>query len=398
MNFIDKADNVILKTYNRQPIEITHGEGVYLVDSSGKKYLDFGAGIAVNALGYSNTEFKNDLKNQIDKILHISNLYYSNPMIQAATILTESSGMDKAFFTNSGTEANEGALKVAKKYAFNKGIKNPEIIAFNNSFHGRSLGALSVTGNLSYREPFLPLIDGVKFADFNDFISVEKLVNEKTCAIILEPIQGEGGITPAKSEFLDSIKSLCEKNDLLLIFDEIQCGTYRSGEVFAFQKYNIKPNILTLAKAIGCGIPVGAFLVDEKTAKNSLTAGDHGTTYGGNPFATNAIVAAFKQFKKLDILSHVKNIAPILESSLDSIVNDFSFVKERRGVGLLQGIELDSSFNVGEVINNARDLGLIILSAGKNTIRFAPPLVIEKTDIENMEKILREALKKLESK
>lgn len=398
MNFIDKADNVILKTYNRQPIEITHGEGVYLVDSSGKKYLDFGAGIAVNALGYSNTEFKNDLKNQIDKILHISNLYYSNPMIQAATILTESSGMDKAFFTNSGTEANEGALKVAKKYAFNKGIKNPEIIAFNNSFHGRSLGALSVTGNLAYREPFLPLIDGVKFADFNDFISVEKLVNEKTCAIILEPIQGEGGITPAKSEFLDSIKSLCEKNDLLLIFDEIQCGTYRSGEVFAFQKYNIKPNILTLAKAIGCGIPVGAFLVDEKTAKNSLTAGDHGTTYGGNPFATNAIVAAFKQFKKLDILSHVKNIAPILESSLDSIVNDFSFVKERRGVGLLQGIELDSSFNVGEVINNARDLGLIILSAGKNTIRFAPPLVIEKTDIENMEKMLREALKKLESK
>lgn len=398
MNFIDKADKVILKTYNRQPIEITHGEGVYLIDSSGKKYLDFGAGIAVNALGYSNTEFKNDLKNQIDKILHISNLYYSNPMIQAATILTESSGMDKAFFTNSGTEANEGALKVAKKYAFNKGIKNPEIIAFNNSFHGRSLGALSVTGNLSYREPFLPLIDGVKFADFNDFMSVEKLINEKTCAIIIEPIQGEGGITPAKSEFLDSIKSLCEKNDLLLIFDEIQCGTYRSGEIFAFQKYKIKPNILTLAKAIGCGIPVGAFLVDEKTAKNSLIAGDHGTTYGGNPFATNAIVAAFKQFKKLDILSHVKNIAPILESSLDSIVNDFSFVKERRGVGLLQGIELDSSFNVSEVINNARDLGLIILSAGKNTIRFAPPLVIEKTDIENMEKILREALKKLESK
>ena len=289
--YIEKAEAAILHTYNRYPVVFDHGEGVHLYDVDGKEYLDFGAGIAVQSLGYNHKAYTKALKDQIDKLTHISNLYYTVPMMEAAEKVVKASGMSRVFFTNSGTEAIEGALKVAKKYAYEQdGKADHEIIAMNHSFHGRSLGALSVTGNEHYQAPFKPLLPGVRFADFNDLESVKAQVTEKTCAVILETIQGEGGIYPATEEFLKGVKALCEERDILLILDEIQCGMGRTGYMFAWQEYGVMPDIMTCAKAIGCGVPVGAFVLGEKAARGSLKPGDHGTTYGGNPFVCATLV------------------------------------------------------------------------------------------------------------
>lgn len=284
--YIQEAEEALLHTYNRYQIVLDRGDGVYLYDLDGKKYLDFVSGIAVFALGYNNKEYNDALKAQIDKLLHTSNYYYNVPAIEAARKIKEVSGMDRVFFTNSGAEAVEGALKAARKYHYLKtGKADGEIIAMNHSFHGRTFGALSVTGNPHYREAFEPMIGNVKFADINDFDSVKAQVTEKTCAIILETVQGEGGIFPATEDFLSDIRKLCDEKDILMILDEIQCGMGRTGYMYAWQKYGIKPDIMTTAKALGCGVPVGAFLMTEKVGANSLVAGDHGTTYGGNPFA-----------------------------------------------------------------------------------------------------------------
>ena len=280
--YITRAEECMFHVYNRFPVVFDHGEGVYLYDTDGKKYLDFGSGIGVMALGYGNKAYQDALKEQVDKLTHTSNLYYHLPMIEAAEKMTKLSGMDKIFFTNSGAEAIEGAIKVAKKYAFKRdGHAGHEIIAMQHSFHGRTVGALSATGTDHYREPFYPLMGGVKFANFNDLKSVEDAMDEKTCAILMEPIQGEGGIYPADASFIEGVRKLCDQHDILLIFDEIQCGMGRSGRLFAYQKYGVKPDILTSAKALGCGVPVGAFLVTNRVAENSLEPGDHGTTYGG---------------------------------------------------------------------------------------------------------------------
>ena len=262
-----EAEAYILHTYNRFPVVFDHGEGCYLYDTEGNKYLDFAAGIAVNSLGYHYPGYDEALKEQIDKLTHISNLYYNEPMSQAGEKLIQASGMTKAFFTNSGTEAIEGALKAAKKYAYTRdGHSDHEIIAMNHSFHGRSMGALAVTGNAHYREPFEPLPGGVKFADFNDLESVKAQITPKTCAIITEVVQGEGGIYPASVEFLKGLRELCEEKDILLIFDEIQCGMGRTGHYFAWQAYGVQPDIMTCAKALGCGVPVGAFVLNKKAA------------------------------------------------------------------------------------------------------------------------------------
>ena len=287
---INKAENAILKTYNRILVVFDKGEGVYLYDTEGKQYLDFASGIGVQSLGNGNEEYKQALKDQIDKLTHISNLYYSNPMAEAAEKVVKASGMSRVFFTNSGTEAIEVAIKAVRKYAWLKdGKHDHEIIAMNHSFHGRSMGALSVTGNEKYQEPFKPMIGNVKFADFNDLESVKALVNEKTCAILMETIQGEGGIYPASEEFLKGVRKICDENDILLVLDEIQCGMGRSGYMFAWQEYGVMPDIMTCAKALGCGVPVGAFVLNEKTALGTLVPGDHGTTYGGNPFVCAAV-------------------------------------------------------------------------------------------------------------
>jgi acetylornithine/N-succinyldiaminopimelate aminotransferase len=382
--YIEKAEQAILHTYNRYQIVLDKGEGVHLYDVNGKEYLDFAAGIAVQSLGYHHPEYTAALKNQLDKLTHISNLYYSVPMMEAAEKVIKASGMEKVFFTNSGTEAIEGAIKVAKKYAYTRdGEAGHEIIAMNHSFHGRSLGALSVTGNEKYQAPFRPLIGGVKFADYNDLDSVKALITDKTCAIILETVQGEGGIYPATKEFLQGVKALCEEHDILLILDEIQCGMGRTGYMFAWQEYGVEPDVMTCAKALGCGVPVGAFVVGKKAANASLVPGDHGTTYGGNPFVCKAVSTVFDLYEKEHVLENVREVGPYLTQKLDELVEKYDFLTERRGKGLIQGVEVNG-VPVGEIVNRALDNGLIIITAGSNVLRFVPPLVITKDDVDCM--------------
>ncbi len=392
--YIDEAEKALLHTYNRYQIVLDKGEGVYLYDIDGKKYLDFVSGIAVFALGYGNRKYNDALKGQIDKLLHTSNYYYNVPAIEAAKKIKEVSGMDRVFFTNSGAEAVEGALKAARKYAFLKdGRTDHEIIAMNHSFHGRTFGALSVTGNPHYREAFEPMIGNIKFADLNDLDSELSLVNDKTCAIILETVQGEGGIFPATKEFLEGIRKICDEKDILMILDEIQCGMGRTGYMYAWQKYGVKPDIMTTAKALGCGVPVGAFLMTEKVGQNSLVAGDHGTTYGGNPFACAAINKVLDLFKEDNIIENVNAVAPYLEQRLDELKDKYDFITDRRGAGLMQGLVFDRP--VAEVINKALEKGLILINAGTNIIRFVPPLVITKENVDDMIAILDSCLESI---
>ena len=389
--YIDTAEQELLHTYNRFSLVLDHGEGVYLYDTDKKAYLDFAAGIAVCALGYSNEAYKNALKDQVDKLLHTSNLYYNVPTIEAAKKALKASGMDRIFFTNSGTEAMEGAIKAAKKYAYTRdGHAGHEIIAMKHSFHGRSIGALSVTGNAHYQEPFAPLMPGVKFAEYNNLESVKELVTDKTCAVIMETVQGEGGIYPADPAFIEGVRKLCDEKDILLILDEIQCGMGRTGEMFAWQNYGVKPDIMTCAKALGCGVPVGAFFLTQRVADKSLAPGDHGTTYGGNPFVGAAVSAVFDQFKACDILGHVKEVAPYLEQKLDELVEKYDFLVTRRGKGLMQGVVC--KLPVGKVAAAALEQGLIVITAGADVLRFVPPLVIEKQHVDEMIEKLEKAL------
>lgn len=386
--FIEGAEHYLLHTYNRNHIVLERGDGVYLYDTDECKYLDFAAGIAVQALGYGNKEYNDALKDQIDNLMHTSNLYYNFPIIQAAHKLCKASGMERVFFTNSGAEAIEGALKAAKKYAYEKdGCTDHEIIAMEHSFHGRTLGALSVTGNAHYREPFEPLPGIVKFAQFNNLDSVKALVNKKTCAVILETVQGEGGIYLAEKEFLAGVKKICEENDILLILDEIQCGMGRTGSMFAWQNYGIKPDIMTCAKALGCGVPVGAFVMSQKVADSSLKPGDHGTTYGGNPFVGAAVSKVFDIFEEKNLVAHVREISVYLEEQLDKLAEEYDFITARRGMGLMQGLEL--TVPVGDVSAKALEYGLIVITAGSNVLRFVPPLVIEKEHVDEMAEKLK---------
>lgn len=365
---IETAEEHLIHTYNRYQIVLDKGDGVHLYDTDGKEYLDFGAGIAVFALGYNNKEYNDALKAQIDKLVHTSNYFYNEPAAKAAKMLTKATGMDRVFFTNSGTEAVEGAIKLAKKYAYLKdGSTDHEIIAMEHSFHGRSMGALAVTGNKHYQEAFGPMIPGIRFAQYNNLESVKELVNEKTCAIIFETVQGEGGVYPAKKEFIEGVRKLCDEKGILLILDEIQCGMGRTGSMFAYQQYGVKPDIVTVAKALGCGVPVGAFAAKDEVAK-ALVPGDHGTTYGGNPLACAAAVKVFELFDSLKVLDNVKEVGAYLASELDKIVAEYDIATERRGMGLIQGLQL--SVNPKDVIANALDNGLILFSAGTNVIQF----------------------------
>lgn len=394
--YMEQAEDAVLHTYNRFPVVLESGQGVYLKDTQGKEYLDFGAGIAVFGLGYHYPGYDEALKAQIDKIIHTSNLYYNVPLSEAAQKLKKASGMDKVFFTNSGAEAVEGAIKAARKYAFLKdGNTDHEIIAMNHSFHGRSVGALSVTGNPHYQEAFRPLMGGVKFADFNDLDSVKGQITEKTCAVIMETVQGEGGIYPAEESFMKGIKELCEANDILLILDEIQCGMGRCGSMFAWQQYGTEPDIMTCAKALGCGVPVGAFVLNEKVAKASLVPGDHGTTYGGNPFACAAVAKVLELFESEKIVEHVLEVSPYLEEKLDKLIGEYDCLITRRGRGLMQGVVIGNGVNVGDVVNGALKQGLVVLSAGGNVLRLVPPLIIEKAHVDEMIGKLRAALDNL---
>ena len=389
--YIDEAESVLLHTYNRYQIVLEKGDGVYLYDYNGKKYLDFCAGIAVFALGYQNKNYNDALKAQIDKVIHTSNYYYNVPAIEAAKALLKASQMDRVFFTNSGAEAIEGAIKAARKYGYNKdGRTDHEIIAMEHSFHGRTMGALSITGTPKYRDPFEPGIGNIRFATMNDLDSVKKLVNDKTCAIFLETVQGEGGIYPATQEFLEGIRKLCDEKDILLVLDEIQCGMGRTGYMYAWQKYGVKPDILTSAKGLTCGVPGGAFMLDKKVAENSLVAGDHGTTYGGNPLAATATKTVLEEFKRLNVLSNVREVGDYLFKKLDEIAAKYDIIKAHRGIGLMQGLEFE--IPVGDVIKKCMDEGLILINAGANIIRFVPPLVITKENVDEMITILDKCL------
>lgn len=390
--YMDRAEHALYKIYNRFPVVFDRGEGVYLYDTDGTEYLDFGAGIAVMALGYGCREFQEAVKDQVDKLCHTSNMFYNAPSIGAAEKLLKVSGMDKVFFTNSGTEAVEGALKVAKRHAFNKGMgQDYEIIAMKHSFHGRSLGSLSVTGNDHYQEPFAPLIPGIRFAEFNNLDSVKALFSEKTCGVIMETIQGEGGIYPASEEFLKGVRSLCDEHDALLILDEIQCGMGRSGSMFAWQEYGVKPDVMTVAKALGNGLPIGAFLACKGAAK-VMEPGDHGTTYGGNPLVCAAADKVLELFEEKNLVAHVQEIGQYLWEELEALAGRLDCVAAHRGKGLMQGLEL--SMPVGPVVKTALlEEHLVLISAGSQVIRFVPPLVIEKEDVDEMIVRLERAVK-----
>ena len=390
-HYIDEAESVLLHTYNRYPVVFEKGEGVYLQDTDGKKYLDFCSGIGVFALGYGNREYNEAVKDQVDKILHTSNYYYNVPAIEAAKAVLKVSGMDRIFFTNSGAEAVEGAVKAARKYAYLKdGKTDHEIIAMNHSFHGRTMGALSVTGNPKYQEAFRPMIGNVKFAEINDIESVKEQLSVHTCAIMMETVQGEGGIHPATKEFLQEVRKICDERDILLILDEIQCGMGRTGTMFAWQQYGIRPDIMTSAKALGCGVPVGAFLMTQKVAENSLVAGDHGTTYGGNPLAGAAVCKVMELFEKQKVLENVNEVSAYLEEQLDGLKAERDDIIERRGKGLMQGLEFNRP--VGDIIKRALEEGLVLINAGSNVLRFLPPLVITKEHVDEMMTIIRKCL------
>lgn len=388
--YIQNTEEALLKTYHRYPVVLDHGEGMYLYDTEGKKYLDFTAGIAVCSLGYGNQDFNDALKAQIDKLIHTSNLYYNTTCGDAAKALKKISGMDKVFFTNSGTEAIEGALKAARKYAWEKKSGRYEFIAMEDAFHGRSIGAVSVTGHKEYREPFEPMMGGVSFAEYNNLDSVKALANEKTCAIILETIQGEGGINPATPEFLEGIRKICDENGILMILDEIQCGMGRSGSYFAWQQMGVKPDIMAMAKAIGNGIPVGAFAMTDEVAQHSLKPGDHGTTYGGNPLACAAVKTVVELFEKYDIVAHVREVAPYLTQKLEEVVAECDAAVRVKGKGLIQGLQVTKP--LAEVTSKAMEEGLVIIGAGKNVIRIIPPLIVEKEHIDEMAEKLKKVL------
>lgn len=388
--YMEDTNNSLVHTYNRFPVVLDRGEGVYLYDTDGNKYLDFAAGIAVSGLGYGNQELNNALKAQIDKLIHSSNLYYNTACGKAAEALKRVTEMDRVFFTNSGTEAIEGALKAARKYAWKQGDGRYEFIAMENSFHGRSMGALSVTEHEAYRTPFEPLIPGVKFARFNDLDSVKSLVTDKTCAIILEPLQGEGGINTASQEFMEGIRQLCDEEGILMICDEIQCGMGRTGTMFAWQSYGTKPDIMAMAKAIGSGVPVGAFAMMEKVAKDSLEPGDHGTTYGGNPLVCTAVEKTIEIFEKEQIVRHVQEVGAYLEEKLEELVQSCEGALERRGRGLIQGLKV--SRPAGEICQAALKEGLLVISARSDVVRLVPPLVIEKEHVDELAEKLRKVL------
>ncbi len=391
MDFKDQSH--LVQTYKKFDITLERGEGVYLFDTQGTKYLDFASGIGVCALGYANAAYNTALKTQIDKIIHTSNLFYNEQIAKASANLASACGLSRVFFTNSGTEACEGAMKAARKYAFNKGIKGAHFIAMKNSFHGRSLGALSLTANAKYQKPFKPLISGIKFANFNDFESVAKQVSEKTCAIFLESVQGEGGINPATREFYTALRKLCDERDILFVADEIQCGMGRSGKFFAYEHFGVLPDIVLSAKALGCGASVGAFVVSERVASKSLDLGDHGSTYGGNPLACAAINAVFEIYEKQNILQNVTKLAPALEKALNSIKSEFKIVRSRSGLGFMQGLRLDKGIKVGDVIREAQKNALLLISCGKNDLRFLPPLIITKQHIDEMHEKLTKTLR-----
>lgn len=374
-------ENHVMNTYSRYDLTFTEGKGPWLTDIKGEQYLDFVSGIAVNCLGHAAPQIVKTISEQSAKLMHISNLYWSEPQIELAGRLAEASGLDKVFFGNSGTEANETALKIARKYGKVKGgDTKTKIICMVDSFHGRSMGALSVTGQEKYRKAFRPLLGDIFEAVFNDLASVEALMDDDVCAVILEPIQGESGILPAQQEFLAGVRKLCDQHDALLIFDEVQCGMGRSGKLFAYQTYGVMPDICTTAKALGAGFPIGAVMANERAAEH-FVPGDHGCTFGGNPLACACGNTVMKELIDNDLLSHVNEMSAYLFAKLNDLCSRSDKIRLVRGRGLLIGVMMEEGFK-SQVISNAIDQHLLLAGAGNEVVRFLPPLNVTKEELD----------------
>lgn len=391
---IKVAAQYVMNTYSRFPLVIDRGEGCYLYDTDGKKYLDMCAGIAVNALGYSNEKLKNALKEQIDKLCHVSNLYYTEPQIKAAKLLVENSHFHQAFFCNSGAEANEAALKLARKYGKTKSLEKTNIISMYESFHGRTYGAVSATGQEKYQKSFTPILPGFEYAIYNDIESLRQIINKETCAVILEVIQGEGGIKVGDKAYLQEVQKLCKTYDALLIVDEVQTGIGRCGTLFAYEQFGLEPDVVTLAKGLGGGVPVGAMLCNQKA--NVFVPGDHASTFGGNPLVTTAASVVLEELLAQGMLEEIKQVGDYLYAALTSLKEKYKMIKEVRGLGLMQGIELDRPAK--EVIGKCIEQGMLVVGAGEKVIRFVPPLIVTKEQVDEGLGILEKAIQDLESK
>ena len=386
MNYYDRSLDALMHAYGRYDVTFDHGDGIHLYDVNQKEYIDFFSGIGVNSFGYNYPAYVEAMEKQLHRLMHISNYFNTVETIEAAECVKKATKLDKVFFTNSGAESTEGALKLARKYYYQKhGKADSEIISLNHSFHGRTTGSVKLTGNAHYQEAFGPLIEGVKYAEINDLDSVKALLNEKTAAIIVEPVQGEGGVYVCSKEFLTGLRKLCDERDIALILDEVQCGMGRTGTIMTYFQYGIMPDIVCLAKGIGAGFPMGAFVANEKVGA-ALKPGDHGSTYGGNPMAGCACKTVFKIIEENNILEHVQDVSEYLIEKLDELVEKYDVIKERRGLGLMIGLEFTNP--VKPYIQKALDKGLIFVSAGNNVIRMLPPFIIEEKHVDEMIEIL----------
>lgn len=386
---VKRGNDVVMKTYNRFPIALECGNGMHVWDIEGKKYIDFVAGIAVNSLGYANEVLEKTIAEQAMKLIHCSNLYYTEPQIELAEQLVAHSDFDKVFFCNSGAESIESALKLARKYAKMKGKAGNEIITMVHSFHGRTYGAVTATGQDKYHKGLEPLLPDICHVPFNDFEELEKVVTDKTCAILLEPIQGEGGIIPADKQYLKKVRKLCDEKDILLIFDEVQCGVGRTGELFAYQTLGVVPDVATFAKGLAGGVPIGAMMAKDFAAQ-AFQPGDHASTFGGNSLATAAGVTVMKELFENGLIENVKKNGAYMTEQLKKLQQKHNCITDIRGIGFIQGIELNIS--TSDVINKCIEMGLLLVGAGHDVIRFVPALIAEQRHIDEMITILDKAL------
>lgn len=380
----------VMNTYGRLPMALVKGEGAWVWDAEGRQYLDFVSGLAVNSLGHAHPKVVAAITKQAQALLHCSNLYWIEPQVKLAKCLVENSCAAKAFFCNSGAEANEGAIKLARKYANqNYGPEKYEIITATNSFHGRTLATITATGQTKYQKGFAPLPEGFTYVAFNDLAALEKAIGPHTCAVLLEPVQGEGGVIPADPAYLTGVKRLCEEKGLLLIFDEVQSGLGRTGKFLAYQHYGVEPDIITLAKALGGGFPIGAMLAKDHVAQ-AFQPGDHASTFGGNPLASSAALAAMETLLMEGVLENTQVVGAYFKAKLTELIGQFSFVKEVRGMGLMLGLEL--TIEGKDIVARCLEQGLLINCTNVNVLRFLPPLIISQAEVDQALEILKKAI------
>ena len=379
----------VLATYNRAPFVLQRGQGLRVYDTQGKAYLDFVSGIAVNALGYGDSDLLKAIAEQLVRLIHVSNLYYTIPQTELAKMLVDRSFADKVFFCNSGTESVEAALKFARKWAKTTHDPNKtDVLAFSGAFHGRTMGSLAITPRPHYQDPFRPLMPGAKFARFNDLDSAEELMDDKTCACIVEPLQAEGGVHPADRDFLQGLRQLCDSNGSLLIFDEVQCGLGRTGTLWAHEPYDVTPDLMTLAKPLGGGLPVGATLMTQAVA-DTIEAGDHASTFGANPVVCAAAQVVFTKISAPEFLEHVREAGSYLGERLAELAGKHDCIVQARGRGLIWALE--TNIDVAPLIETGYDAGLLTCSAGPKVLRLLPPLVVGEAELDEAVAILDKA-------